>query len=100
MVKRPELSQTDKNIKTKVKSLFGKWNEEKVQTFVFKCREKKSKVVRKIHTQEKYRYLKNLLKYSNKVFVLCYFPPLYLIIYHISWSLISELTHTGIDLVV
>ncbi len=36
LLKRPEHSQTDKNIQTKVTSLFGKWNEEKVQIFVFK----------------------------------------------------------------
>ncbi len=42
LVKRPELSQRDKNIQAKVTSLFGKWNEEKVQIFVFKCREEKN----------------------------------------------------------
>ncbi len=58
LVKGPELSQKDKNIQTKVTSLFGKWNDEKVQIFV------------------KHRYLKNLLKYRNKVFVFYYFPLL------------------------
>ncbi len=48
LVKRPELSHKDRSIQTKVTSLFGKWNEEKVQIFVFKCREEKSKAVRKI----------------------------------------------------
>ncbi len=75
MVKHPELSQRDKNIQAKVTSLFGKWNEEKVQIFVLKCREEKSKAVRNINTQVKFRYLKNLLKYRIKVLVLCYFPP-------------------------
>ena len=31
---------------------------------------------KQIHCTVKYRYLKNLLKYSNKVFLLCYLPPL------------------------
>ncbi len=53
-VKRPKLSQKDKNIQTEVTSLFGKCNEEKVQIFAFKCGE----------------------KYRNKVFVLHYFPSL------------------------
>ncbi len=51
-MKRPELSQKDKSIQTKVTSLFGKWNEEKVQIFVLKCREEKLKAVRKINIQE------------------------------------------------
>ncbi len=54
LVKRPELSQKDKNFQTKATSLFGKWNEEKVQIFVFKCRGEKSKAVRKTNTQLKY----------------------------------------------
>lgn len=33
-------------------------------------------VVRKRNTQGKYKYLKNGHSYSNKVFVLGYFPPL------------------------
>ncbi len=35
----------------------------------------KSKGVREINTQVKHRYLKNLLTYSNEVFVLCFFSP-------------------------
>ncbi len=54
VVKHPELGQKDKSIQTKVTSLFGKCNKEKVQIFVFKCREEKSKVVTKINTQENY----------------------------------------------
>ncbi len=49
-VKRPEHSQKSKSIKTKLTSLFGKRNKEKVQIFAFKCREEKSKAVRKINT--------------------------------------------------
>ncbi len=63
LVKRPELSHKDKNIQTEVTSLFGKCDEEKVQIFVFECSEEKYKDVRKINTQVKYRYQKNLLKY-------------------------------------
>ncbi len=51
LVKRPELSQKDKSIQTKVMSLFGKWNEEKVQIFVFKCGEEKTKTVRKTNVK-------------------------------------------------
>ncbi len=48
LVKRPELSQKDKDIQTKVTNLFGKRNEEKVQIFVFKHTEEKPKAVGKI----------------------------------------------------
>ena len=40
-----------------------------MKIFVFRCRDKKSKVVRKVNTQVKNRYLK-------KVFELLYFSPL------------------------
>ncbi len=45
-------------------SLFGKCNEEKVQIFAFKCREEKSRAVRQINTQVKYRYLKKNISIS------------------------------------
>ncbi len=39
--------------------------------------QEKSKRVREINTQVKYTYLKHLVvQYSNKVFVIHYFPPL------------------------
>ncbi len=47
LAKRPELSQKDKNIQTEVMSLSGKCDKEKVQIFVFKCREEKEKYLEK-----------------------------------------------------
>ncbi len=63
LVKRPELSRKDKNIQTKVTSLFGKCDEEKVQVFVFKCREEKRKI-----------YLSIVTKYLYLTSQLCQFP--------------------------
>lgn len=49
-----------------------------VKTFVYKWRELKvRKVSRKNNTQVQCRYMKNVLKNRDKLFViLCYFPPL------------------------
>ena len=43
-----------------------------LQQIIVLSRKKRSRVVRKINTWVKYRYLKNLLKYSNKVSVFHY----------------------------
>ncbi len=40
------------------------------------CSEVKVKVTQNKTTPVKYRYLKNVLKYSNEVVLLCYWPPL------------------------
>ena len=45
--------------------------------------------VRKINTQVKYRHLKNLLKYSDKVFVLSYFTPQLLA----AWNIEARSSH-------
>lgn len=62
-----------KCVKAKVTSMFGA---EMIDICV-KMWGVNVKVIRKINTLEKYRYLKILL-YNNKVFVLHHFPPLHL----------------------
>ncbi len=63
-------SQEDKRIKTKETSLFGRCNEEKVQIFVFRCVEEKSKVVRKTNTQV--QRPEKSIEVLNEVFALHY----------------------------
>ncbi len=50
----------------------------KVQSYALECSEVKVKVTQNKTTPVKYRYLKNVLKYSNEVVVLRYWPPLIL----------------------
>ncbi len=48
----------------------------KVYIFIRKCSGVKVKVDRNIKTQVKYRYSQEILKYCNKVLLLCYITPL------------------------
>ncbi len=52
------------------------------------CSEVKVKVTQNKTTPVKYRYLKNVLKYSNEEVLLRYWPPLHIIQWHISMSYI------------
>ncbi len=56
---------------------FMKCSEVKVRSYALECSEVKVKVTQNKTTPVKYRYLKNVLKYSNEVVVLRYWPPLF-----------------------
>ncbi len=53
-----------------------KCSEVKVRSYALECSEVKVKVAQNKTTPVKYRYLKNLLKYSNEEVLLRYWPPL------------------------